>query len=58
MLHELRIARIAKFGIPGTDMPGHEWLGDRQIASISLWLAQSMAQTEQTHPYSNFIGDK
>ena len=32
-------ARIVKFGIPGTDMPGHEYLADRDIASISLWLA-------------------
>jgi cytochrome c oxidase cbb3-type subunit 2 len=35
-----RLAQIAKFGIPGTDMPGHEYLGDGQIASLSLWLAQ------------------
>ncbi|HWG22016.1 MAG TPA: cbb3-type cytochrome c oxidase subunit II [Terracidiphilus sp.] len=39
-----RIARIAKFGIPTTDMPGHEYLGDRQLASLSLWL------TEAAHP--------
>ena len=32
-------ARIVKFGIPGTDMPGHEYLADRGVASISLWLA-------------------
>jgi cytochrome c oxidase cbb3-type subunit 2 len=39
-----RLAQIAKFGIPGTDMPGHEYLSDREIASISLWLTQSAAQ--------------
>jgi cytochrome c oxidase cbb3-type subunit 2 len=39
-----RIAQIAKFGIPGTDMPGHEYLSDTDIASISLWLAQNAAQ--------------
>ena len=40
---EDRLAQIAKFGIPGTDMPGHEYLSDKEIASISLWLAQSIA---------------
>jgi cbb3-type cytochrome c oxidase subunit II len=35
----IRLAQIAKFGVPGTDMPGHEYLRDRDIASISLWLA-------------------
>ena len=45
----LAIARIAKFGIPGTDMPGHEYLSDRQIGSIALWLSQQM---EQPHPNS------
>jgi len=43
----LRLAQIAKFGIPGTDMPGHEYLSDRDIASISLWLSQSIAQSNQ-----------
>lgn len=33
-----RLAQITKFGIPGTDMPGHEYLSDPQIASLSLWL--------------------
>jgi cytochrome c oxidase cbb3-type subunit 2 len=42
-----RIARISKFGIPGTDMPGHEYLSDREIASISLWLSRSIAQPVQ-----------
>ena len=39
-----RLAQITKFGIPGTDMPGHEYLPDNQIASISLWLSQLIAQ--------------
>lgn len=39
-----RLAQIAKFGIPGTDMPGHEYLPDTEIASISLWLSKSMRQ--------------
>ena len=43
-----RLAQIAKFGIPGTDMPGHEYLPDNQIASISLWLSQLIAQPVRT----------
>jgi cbb3-type cytochrome c oxidase subunit II len=39
-----RLARIAKFGIPGTDMPGHEYLSDQEIASLSLRLTQIIAQ--------------
>ena len=35
-----RVARIVKFGIAGTDMPGHEYLSDQEIASLALWLAQ------------------
>lgn len=42
-----RLEQIARFGIPGTDMPGHEYLTGRQIASINLWLLQNMAQS---HP--------
>jgi cytochrome c oxidase cbb3-type subunit 2 len=40
----LRIAQIGKFGIPGTDMPGHEYLNDEQIAALSLWLTQPQTQ--------------
>ena len=43
-----RIAEIAKFGIPGTDMPGHEYLSDKDIASISLWLSQIDTQPGRT----------
>jgi cbb3-type cytochrome c oxidase subunit II len=42
-----RLAQIVKFGIPGTDMPGHEYLADREIASLALWLSQSIAQPQQ-----------
>ena len=35
-----QVSRIAKFGIPGTDMPGHEYLSDQQIASLTLFLTQ------------------
>lgn len=37
------LAQISKFGIPGTDMPGHEYLSDQQIASLTLWLMQRPA---------------
>jgi len=39
-------ARIIKFGIPGTDMAGHEYLSDREIASISMWLSRNVAQSK------------
>jgi cytochrome c oxidase cbb3-type subunit 2 len=45
----IRLAQIAKFGIPGTDMPGHEYLSDKEIASIGLWLSQVTAQSNQSH---------
>lgn len=44
-----RLAQIVKFGMPGTDMPGHEYLNDRQIASLTLWLTRHSAQP---HPHS------
>lgn len=34
----LRIARIIKFGIPGTDMPGHEPLTDQQAADLAEYV--------------------
>jgi len=43
----IRLAQITKFGIPGTDMPGHEYLSDKEIASISLWLSHLTAQSNQ-----------
>lgn len=43
----VRLEQITKFGVPGTDMPGHEYLSDRSIASISLWLSRVMAQPAQ-----------
>ncbi|TAE78590.1 MAG: hypothetical protein EAZ65_04320 [Verrucomicrobia bacterium] len=35
---ETRIARTIKYGIPGTDMPGHETLSDAQIIAIARHL--------------------
>jgi len=39
-----RIAQLVRFGLPGTDMPGHEYLTDQQVASIRLWLLQNIAK--------------
>ncbi len=52
------IAQIAKFGIPGTDMPGHEYLSDRDIASMSLWLSQNSAQPSTTKNNSIYTGEE
>jgi cbb3-type cytochrome c oxidase subunit II len=41
------LARIIKFGIPETDMPGHEYLSNKQIASIASWLEVLMATPRQ-----------
>jgi cytochrome c oxidase cbb3-type subunit 2 len=43
-----RLAQIVKFGIPGTDMPGHEYLSDADVASLTLWLQQNIAQPQPT----------
>lgn len=32
--HDLRIARVIKFGVVGTDMPGHEVLTDAQVLAL------------------------
>jgi cytochrome c oxidase cbb3-type subunit 2 len=41
----VRLAQTVKFGIPDTDMPGHEYLSDKDIASLSLWLSQDISQS-------------
>jgi len=38
----VQIARIARFGIAGTDMPGHETITPEQAASIGIWLADQI----------------
>lgn len=35
------LARIIKFGKRNTDMPGHEWLSDQEVASLVLWLSDN-----------------
>jgi len=46
-----RLAQIAKFGMPGTDMPGHEYLSDMQIASLTAWL--KLPNRDVPHPSTN-----
>jgi mono/diheme cytochrome c family protein len=41
------LAQIVKFGIPGTDMAGHEYMSDRDVASLALWLSQISSQPGQ-----------
>ena len=36
--HRLKVAQIVKFGIPGTDMPGHETLQDGQILALTDYI--------------------
>ena len=33
-----QIAKIIKFGLPGTDMPGHEYLADEQVAVLAQYV--------------------
>lgn len=54
---EIRLARIVKFGIPETDMPGHEYLPDQEISSIALWLNRSMVQSGQLPNPPTFSGE-
>lgn len=35
------LARITKFGIQGTDMPGHEYLPDDQVAALAEYVAST-----------------
>ena len=35
-----RFAEIIKFGLPGTDMPGHEYLPDDEIAAMAHYLTE------------------
>jgi cytochrome c oxidase cbb3-type subunit 2 len=40
-----RLAQIIKFGLPATDMPGHEYLPDAEIVAMADYLAkQSVAK--------------
>ena len=39
-LNSVELARIIKFGMPGTDMPGHEYLSDPQIMALAGYVTQ------------------
>ena len=45
----VEIARMAKFGIQGTEMPGHEYLRDDQIAAIANYVAEQRELRERAH---------
>jgi len=45
-----QLARVIKFGISTTDMPGHEYLSDRKIAALALWWAAHPAQPLPSAP--------
>ena len=51
-------AQIIKFGIPSSDMAGHEYLSDKDVASLSLWLAQNTAPPTQEQPSHLTSGDE
>jgi cytochrome c oxidase cbb3-type subunit 2 len=53
----LRIAQIVKFGIPATDMPGHEYLSGKDIASIAVLLNQNMVLPHQAASIENKSGE-
>lgn len=45
-----RLARIVRFGLPGTDMPGHEYLAESEIISLTEWLVQISSSALETTP--------
>ncbi len=42
------LSRIVKYGIPGTSMPGHEYLRDEEIAGLTDYLLQLQATSLTT----------
>jgi cytochrome c oxidase cbb3-type subunit 2 len=54
----VQMARIARFGIPGTDMPGHEVLSPEQAASLGLWLAEQIQPASHSTLEKNPQGDR
>jgi mono/diheme cytochrome c family protein len=47
------LAQIAKFGISGTEMPGHEYLNDQQIASVAIFLKSGTMQDVSHNQFTN-----
>jgi len=56
-LRLVHLERIIKFGIPQTDMPGHEYLSDIDISSIALWLNQNLVVPD-VDPAHHTSGEK
>lgn len=46
---DLALARVVKFGLLGTSMPGHETLPDHEIADLVAWL-QQLNRSRQFNP--------
>jgi cytochrome c oxidase cbb3-type subunit 2 len=44
-IRRMQIARIIKFGIPGTDMPGHEYFNDETVFALTH-LVEEMSYTK------------
>jgi mono/diheme cytochrome c family protein len=38
------LARLVRFGVPGTSMPGHEYLSDRQVADLVAFVRDLAAE--------------
>jgi cbb3-type cytochrome c oxidase subunit II len=51
----LQLARLIKFGIAGTDMPGHEYLPDPEVAALSMWLDRAMPRPSVSAKNSSTI---
>lgn len=46
--HAVSIARVIRFGIPGTDMPGHETWTDEQTQAVTEYLLQWRQPTKES----------
>lgn len=44
------LARLVKFGVPGTSMPGHEYFTDRQIADVVAFVTSLEADPAADEP--------
>jgi cytochrome c oxidase cbb3-type subunit 2 len=54
---QAQLAQIIKFGIPNTDMPGHEYLSDADVASLTLYLQQTIPPSLTTATNALTHGD-
>lgn len=46
----LEVMRIVKFGIPGSPMPGHEWLSEQELADLASHVLLLHSRTNPTTP--------